>query len=87
MCSKRNQQKKFFRLKKKNIYKEWQLDELLLGIKHNIDFHRYADQSYNNLQMREIRLGLEEGIDVSAYANPNIHYIEMKEMRNKLRRK
>ena len=60
-----------------------QKEEILEGLKNNIDVSIYAKIEFDSFQMNIIRKGLEENLDVSIYANPNISGYEMEEIRKK----
>ena len=51
----------------------YQREEILTGIKNNVDILIYAKKEYDWIQMSEIREGLEDNLDVSIYKSPNFH--------------
>ena len=67
-----------------NQFEIYQQEEILEGLKNNIDVSIYAKPEYNVLQMQEIRLGLQEGLDVSIYAKRKYTVCQMREIREKL---
>ena len=46
-------------------YDAQQINEIRLGIEHEINFKRYLNPNFSSTQMREIRLALEEGLNVN----------------------
>lgn len=46
-----------------------QMNQIRIGLAHNVDVKVYADPSFDAFQMKEIRLGLEQNLDVSMYAS------------------
>jgi len=70
-----------------NQFLEDEQDEILLGLKANLDVSVYAITDFYASQMEQIRLGLEDNLDISKYANPEIDYEEMKKIRLKLQEK
>ena len=67
-----------------NQFSEYQQDEILEGLKNNLDVSIYAKKEYSWEKMREIREGLEANLNVSIYAKTEIPWQEMKEIRLKL---
>lgn len=59
-----------------------QLEALLEGAKHNIDYHTYADRKYSHAQMLTIAQGLILNLDVRAYLD---HRFDTNQMRVILR--
>ena len=51
-----------------NQFSEYQQEEILKGLKNNLDVSIYAKPEFDTLRMRQIRLGLEDNLDVSWYA-------------------
>ena len=56
-----------------------QLNEILLGIKNNVEYDIYAWYEYSAEHMKFLRLGLEKGINVAPYADPllNINLVKV----------
>ena len=54
----------------KNKFEQNQLEQILIGLKQDLDVSIYAKPEYNLRQMELIRLGLKQGLDVSIYAKP-----------------
>ena len=54
-----------------------QKEEILQGLKENLDVSIYAKPEFDWEQMREIRFGLEDNVDVSIYAKPELDWKEM----------
>ena len=61
-----------------------QKQEILKGLKEDVDVSIYAKPDFDCFQMEEIRLGLGSEIDVSIYAKPEIDWFHMREIREKL---
>ena len=53
-----------------NQFDEYQQQEILEGLKNNVDISIYAKTEFDKCQMFEIKKGLENNIDVSIYAKP-----------------
>ena len=51
-----------------NQFLEFEQEEILKGLKNNLDVSIYAKPEFDMSEMREIRLGLENNLDVSWYA-------------------
>ena len=50
---------------------DWeQMEQLRLGLEHDVDVSVYANPKFSDWQMEEIREGLESGVDASTYADP-----------------
>ena len=62
-----------------------QQEEILEGLKNNIDVLIYAKKEFDSEQMFAIRLGLEDNSDVSIYAKKEFNWKQMEEIREKLR--
>ena len=62
----------------------WQMEQISLGLKANLDVSIYAKPEFTDWQMREIGLGLRANLDVSKYTNPEYTWKEMKEIRLEL---
>lgn len=62
-----------------------QLNELKLGLEHEVNVEAYADKEYFAVQMRQIRFGLEEGLDVSLYNSHQYDWFQMEEIRKGLK--
>lgn len=58
-----------------------QMEQILLGLKGNVDISIYAKPNFDEFQMEEIRLGLEEDFDVNFYAKEEFDYKQMREIR------
>ena len=67
-----------------NQFNKYQQEEILKGLKSNIDVLIYAKKEFDYQQMEQIRKGLEENLDVSWYAKPEIKWDEMSEIKEKL---
>lgn len=68
-------------------YDDMQLQEIRLGVEHNVNVSHYANENFLFLQMREIRIGLEAGVDVSVYAKEVYDWFQMAEIRQGLQQK
>lgn len=55
-----------------------QLEALLEGAKHKIDYHIYANRKYSHTQMLTIAQGLLLNLDVSAYLDPRFETNQMR---------
>ena len=64
-----------------NQFLEDEQDEILLGLKANLDVSVYATTEFTVGQMEEIRLGLEDNLDISKYATPEFNKYQMNEIR------
>ena len=51
-----------------NQFNRNQKEEILEGLKHNLDVSLYAKKEFNDEQMAEIKIGLVQGLDVSVFA-------------------
>ena len=67
-----------------NQFKFYQKDEILEGLKSNLDVSIYAKPEYSWGQMKEIRLGLKDNLDVSIYVSARFNEYQMKEIRLEL---
>ena len=67
-----------------NQFDEYQQQEILRGLKEDVDVSIYAKTDFNFAQMRQIRIGLERKLNVSLYAKPEISGKEMEEIQEKL---
>ena len=65
-------------------FDEYQQEEILKGLKDNLDVSIYAKIEFDWSQMEEIRLGLEKNIDVSIYAKPEYSWRIMRKIRTHL---
>ena len=73
-------------LKKTDWFKQFdnfQQNEILEGLKNNIDVSWYAKKEFNDEQMNEIKIGLLQGLDVSFYAK---EYFDNEKMEEKFLR-
>ena len=61
-----------------------QKQEILKGLKEDVDVSIYAKPDFDCFQMKEIRLGLGCSLDVSQYAKKEFVWFQMKEIRLKL---
>ena len=59
------------------LFYGFQLHEIMLGLKDNLDVSIYAKPSFDSSQMRELRLGLKDNLDVSIYARPLLEPYQM----------
>ena len=62
-------------------YNEYQMREIVKGLKWKDDVSSYADPKYSWEQMEQIRLGDEKGLDVSLYANPELSWGKIQQIR------
>ena len=67
-----------------NQFNKSQQEEILLGLKNNIDISIYAKTIFDANQMNQIRWGLEDNLDISIYAKPEYSWLEMKHLRLRL---
>ena len=67
-----------------NQFDEYQQQEILRGLKEDVDVSIYATTEFDWFQMRQIRIGLERKLNVSLYAKPEISGKEMEEIQEKL---
>ena len=65
-------------------FDEYQQEEIIKGLKNNLDVSWYAKPEFDYLQMEEIRLGLEENLDVSIYAKSEFDWKQMRKTREDL---
>ena len=72
---------------KKEILNRNQQEEILEGLKYNLDVSWYANPEFNSLQIVQIKLGLIQYLDVSVYAKPEINWMKMNRMREELLKK
>ena len=63
-----------------NQFQEFQQQEILKGLKDNLDISIYAKSEFNWDQMEKIREGLEANLDVSIYAKKEFNYLQMQEI-------
>lgn len=68
------------KLKEKG-FRDSQIQEIQLGIEHNLPVEIYAKECYNWKQMYEIRMGLLENLDTKIYENPLFSSEQMREIR------
>ena len=64
-----------------NQFNEFQQDEILRGIKNNLNISIYAKKEFNAAQMREITEGLERNLNVSIYAKTEFEDYQMYQIR------
>lgn len=62
-------------------FRKEQIEEILKGRKHKVDFGQYRDKSFHHSQMEQLRLGLEYGIDITPYKNVAYSGSQMFELR------
>lgn len=62
----------------------WQLEQIRLGLEHNIDVSPYSKPVYTWAQMREIRIGIEKNLNISKYLNSDFSYNQMQMIRKGL---
>ena len=62
----------------------YQLNEIRVGLKRDVNVSIYANRSYHSGQMQMIRKGLEQHIDISKYADPRVPLRDMIQMYQKL---
>ena len=55
-----------------------QKQEILKGLKEDVDVSIYAKTDFNFAQMEEIRLGLGFSVDVSIYATTEFDWFQMR---------
>ena len=67
-----------------NQFSEYQQEEILKGLKNNLDVSKYANKEFNDKQMCQIRAGLEKDLDISVYAKSKYSWREMEEIREQL---
>jgi len=67
-----------------NQFDKKQQEEILKGIKNNIDVLLYVKTEFDFEQMRQIRLGLEANLDISIYAKTEFDWQKMMQIRWKL---
>ena len=67
-----------------NQFSEYQQEEILKGLKNNLDVSIYAKPEFDTLRMRQIRLGLEDNLDVSVYDKKEFNRDQMRRIRKKL---
>ena len=67
-----------------NQFDEPQQNQILNGLKKNIDVSVYAKSDFNYLQMRYIRQGLEANLDVSVYAKSEYSWQKMRAVKVKM---
>ena len=70
-----------------NQFNKSQQEEILLGLKNNIDISIYAKTIFDANQMNQIRWGLEDNLDISIYAKPEYSWRAMKKIRTQLLKK
>ena len=70
-----------------NQFYQDQQEQILEGLKSNIDVSLYAKTDFSHNQMRNIRIALEKNLDFSDFINPIYHYMNMKQIRLGLVRK
>ena len=64
-----------------NQFQELQQQEILKGLKANLDISIYAKEEFDWKKMGQIRLGLKNNLDVSIYAKPEYSWKQMNEKR------
>ena len=62
-------------------FKLYQKEEILEGLKDNLDVSIYANPEYKWSQMSEIRKGLQDNLNVSIYAKTYFNRAQMKTMK------
>ena len=67
-----------------NQFEGPQRNQILNGLKKNVDVFIYAKIDFNYLQMRYIRQGLEANLDVSVYAKPEYSWQKMRAVKVKM---
>ena len=67
-----------------NQFSEYQQEEIIMGIKTNVDISIYAKTVFDANQMNQIRYGLEDNLEISIYAKPEYSWLEMKHLRLRL---
>ena len=68
-----------------NQFDEFQQEEILEGLKSNVDVSIYANLEFDWRKMEQIRLGLEDNLDVSDYLDSDLDWEEMREIRLSLK--
>ena len=68
-------------------FNSWQMEQISLGLKDNIDISLFAKKEYNSYQMEQIRLGLKKNLDVSIYAKKEYSSKKMRGIRLSLPKK
>ena len=68
-----------------NLFDIYQKEEILKGLKNNLDVSIYAKPEFGWSQMYQIRLGLRNELDVSKYAKTEYNWKEMKTIREELK--
>ena len=64
-----------------NQFDEFQQEEILEGLKSNVDVSIYANLEFDWRKMEQIRLGLEDNLNVSLYVKPKFNNYQMREIR------
>ena len=64
-----------------NQFYQDQQDQILEGLKSDIDVSLYAKTDFCHNQMRNIRIALEKNLDFSDFINSLYHYINMEQIR------
>ena len=67
-----------------NQFNNYQREQILKGLKANLDISVYAKPVFTGNQMLSIRLGLINNLDVSIYANPEFDPSQMEQIRDGL---
>ena len=67
-----------------NQFNKKQQEEIIMGIKTNVDISIYAKTVFDANQMNQIRYGLEDNLKISIYAKPEYSWLEMKHLRLRL---
>ena len=70
-----------------NQFDEFQQQEILEGLKSNVDVSIYANLEFDWRKMEQIRLGLEDNLNVSIYAKPKFNNYQMEQIRKGLEKK
>ena len=68
-----------------NQFLEEEQEEILLGLKANLDVSVYAITDFYASQMEQIRLGLLDNLDASVYAKSEFDWKQMREIRTTLK--
>ena len=64
-----------------NQFNNNQKEEILQGLKENLDVSIYATPVYHWTQMDQIRLGMKDNLDVSKIAKKNYNWEKMERIR------
>ena len=61
-------------------FNKYQLEEIKLGLKDNLDVNLYANPRFSAGQMELIRQGIKKGLDIKHYANPKFYEGQMRQI-------